>query len=189
MKNLTLNEKRQFGRIKIPENALCEAHILQAQKGMTYRGRIKNISIGGIYFVCDEKPLLVKNDVRHWIFLILNNCQIYQLDFHALVVRTEKDSDQFGVALKFLSDPVYCPLVELKDNESPFLDKISIMYQNYRLCKKAHEIIKQTPEIRTEKINSIKKLLDQNSYQIDLKELANSITANLKGFGNGHVKD
>jgi hypothetical protein len=182
MENQTFKEKRQFGRIKIHENTMCEVHFLQSQKRMVYRGHIKNISIGGIYFVCDEKPLLGKNDVRHWIFLILNNCQIYQLDFHALVVRTEKDSDQFGIALKFLSDPIYCHLVEVEENESPFLDKISIMYQNYRLCKKAHEIIKRTPEIRTEKINNLKELIDKNLYKIDPITLVHSITAKLKNF-------
>jgi hypothetical protein len=179
----TFKEKRQFGRIKIPENTLCEVHIPQAQKRMAYRGRIKNISIGGIYFVCDEKPLLEKNDIRHLIFLVLYNCQkIYQLNFHALVVRIEKDSDQFGVALKFLSDPIYCPLDDVEDSESLSLDKTRIMYQNYLLAKKADEIIKQTPDTRTEKINNIKKLLDQNSYKIDLIGLSNSITASLKRF-------
>ena len=183
MENPTFKEKRQFGRIKIPENTLCEVHIPQAQRIMVYRGRIKNISLGGIYFVCDEKPLLEKNDIRHLIFLVLYNRQkIYQLNFHALVVRTEKAGDQFGLALKFLSDPIYCPLEEVEESESPFLDKTRIMYQNYLLCKKVDEIIKQPPDTRTEKINHIKKLLDQNSYKIDLIALANSITANLKRF-------
>jgi hypothetical protein len=183
-------EKRQFGRIKIHENSLCEVHIPQAQKRMVYRGRIKNISLGGIYFVCEEKPLLEKNDIQLLIFLVLYNCQkIYQLNFHALVVRTEKSSDQFGVALKFLADPIYCPLEEIEASESPFLDKTRVMYQNYLLCKKVDEIIKQTPDTRIEKINNIKKLLDKNSYKINLIELSNSIVANLKGFGNCHGKD
>jgi PilZ domain/Anti-sigma-28 factor, FlgM len=181
MENPTFNQKRQFGRIKIHKNTLCEIHIPQAEKIIVYRGCIKNISLGGIFFVCDEKPPLEKNDIRHLIFLVLHNCQkTYQLNFHALVVRTEKFSDQFGVALKFLSDPMYCFLEQVEDSNSPLLDKTRVMYQNYLLCKKSDEIIRQTPDIRTEKIKNIKKLLDQDAYQIDLTELANSITVHFK---------
>jgi hypothetical protein len=187
MDNPIFKEKRQFGRIKIPDSILCELRLPQSEEIVVYRSQIKNISIGGIYFVCDEKPPLDRNDVRDLIFDVIYRYQkIYQLRFHALVVRTENIGDRFAVALKFLSDPIYYPLKEVKDRELPFLDKIRIMYQNYELYKKAYELIKQTPDIRTDKI---KRLFDQKLYQIVPIKLAQSIKENLKRSPNSNDKD
>ena len=129
-------EKRQFGRVKIFEPTVCQVYVLQSRELRGYRGLIKNISLEGIYFVCDEKPPLEKNDIRHLIFnVIYNHINIYRLIFHALVVRTKNAGSQFGVTINFLSDPIYFPL-KVIDRELPFLDKIHIMYQNYRLSSR-----------------------------------------------------
>jgi hypothetical protein len=163
----TFQEKRQFGRINIFEPTPCRVWIPRSKKIKEYRGLIKNISLGGIFFVCDEKLPLGKNDIRHLIFNVIYNYQkIYRLKFHALVVRAENVGCQFGAALKFLSNPIYYPLKETDSSELPFFDKIRIMYQNYQLYRKTYEVIKRTPDIRGEMINNIKKRIDQDLYKI-----------------------
>jgi hypothetical protein len=183
-------EKRQFGRIKIPEPTLCQVYFPKSRKIKGYRCVIKNISLGGIYFVCDENPPLEKDDIRHLIFnVIYNYRKIYRLKFHVVVVRTENKGSQFATALKFLSDPIYYPLDESNGSELPSLDKIRILYQNYQLYRKAYEIIKMTPEIRTEKIDNITKRLEHNLYQIDRITLAHSMTTDLTDKFNKLAKE
>ncbi len=172
-------EKRQFGRIKISEPTICQVYLPQSRKFRTYQGLIKTISLGGIYFVCDEKLPLEKDDVRHLIFNVIYNYQkIYRLKLHALVIRTDNGGSKFAVAVKFLSDPIYYPLNKI-DRELPFLDKTRIMYQNYAVYKKAYELIKKTQDIRTERINTIKQSIDQDLYKIDHNQLARFITDSL----------
>jgi len=166
-------ERRQFGRLKISEPSLCQVYVPQFRKLLVYRGLIKNISLGGLYFVCDDRPPLKKDDIRHLIFnVIYNYHKLYRLKFHGLVVRTENDGAQFGVALKLLSDPIYYPLKDIEDGELAFLDKTRILCQNYELYRKAYEVIKATPDIRIKIIDNIKNCLDHNLYQIDPVELA-----------------
>jgi hypothetical protein len=178
-------EKRQFGRVNISQPTLCQVYVPQSRKLRGYRGIIQNISLGGIYFVCDEKPPLEKGDIQHLIVnVIYNSHKIYRLIFHGLIVRTENRGSenrgsQFAAALKFLSNPIYYPLKNIKDKDLPFLDKTRIMYQFYELNKKAYEIIKQTPDIRTERINDIKRRIDQDLYKIEHNKLAQYITDNL----------
>ena len=180
----TFQEKRQLGRIKISEPTPCQVCLPRTRKTREYRGLIKNISLGGIYFVCDEKLPLAKDDKWHVIFNILSNYQkIYRLKFHGLVVRTESRDAQFGVALQFISDPMYYPLREVQSGTHPFLDKTRILYQNYDLYRQAYEVIKATPDMRTEKIDSIKNRLDHNVYQVDQIKLARIMT-DMLNFNN-----
>jgi hypothetical protein len=80
-------------------------------------------------------------------FLILyNNHKIYRLILNGFVVRIEKeqlDRSQCAVALKFISDPIYYSLKEISYKESPLHDEIRLLYQHYRLFRKAFEIIKK----------------------------------------------
>jgi hypothetical protein len=175
----TFQEKRQFGRIKIFEPTPCQVWVPRSKKIKEYRGLIKNISMGGIFFVCDEKLPLEKDDIRHLIFNVIYNYQkIYRLKVHGLVVRTETVNSQFGIALKFLSDPMFYLLNKI-DSELPFMDKIRIMYQNYDVYRKAYDIIKTTSDARNDKIKKITKRLNHNLYRIDQRKLATSMTANL----------
>jgi PilZ domain len=135
-------EKRQFGRINIRQPMICQVYVPQSRKRKGYRGLIRNISLKGIYFICEEKLPLAKDDIRHVILNVIYNYQkLYRLKFHSSVVRTENKASQFAVALKFLSDPIYYPINELEATELPFLDKPRILYQNYELYKKAYAII------------------------------------------------
>jgi Anti-sigma-28 factor, FlgM/PilZ domain len=184
-------EKRQFGRIKIPESTICQVYVPHSRKTIRgYRGLIQNISLGGIYFVCDENPPLEKDDIRHIVFdVIYNYNKIYRLIFHSLVVRTESEASKFAVALKLLSDPIYYSLKVIKDGELPFLDNVRIMYQNYDLYRKAYKTINETKEIRHNKIKEIKKSIDQGLYKIEYGQLALSITDNLTGIFHNFAEE
>jgi len=144
---------------------------------------IQDISLGGIYFVCDSQPPFEKDDIRHLTFDTVHNDQkIYRLKFHIQVVRTEEgqpDLSQFAVAIRFLSDPIYFPLNEINLREFPALDKTRIMYQYYGLNRMAYEIVQKTPEIRTDKINNIAKRLKQEIYRVRSDKLVQSFIKNL----------
>jgi hypothetical protein len=182
-------EKRRFGRVKIPQPMMCQVYVPHSRKFRGYRGLIQNIGLEGIYFVCDEKPPLEKDDIRHLIFNVIYNYQkIYRLNFHALVVRIEDQGSKFAVAIKFLSDPIYYPIKEI-DSELRFLDETRIMYQNYELYRETYEIVKRTANIRTEKIANIKKLIDKDLYEIDIEKLAQNFIGNISKRMSRPIKD
>jgi hypothetical protein len=175
-------EKRQFGRVIIPEPAISQVYVPQSQKLWENQGIIQNISLGGIYLFCDEEPPFGKDAIRHLILdAVHNDKKIYRLQFHGVIVRIEdrlRNSPQVAIALKFLSDPLYYPLTATNYGELPVLDKVRLMYQHYRLNLKAHEIIQGTPDIRTQRIEQIKKRVKQNLYGIEPEKLARQVTSN-----------
>ena len=165
-------DKRQFERIEIPESAICKIYVPQSQKLWETQGKIKNISLGGIYFFCNEKPPFQKNDIRHLIIDALYNEQkLYRLEFHGLIIRNENEGSQFGIAFKFLSDPIYYRINENNHGDILCFDKTRILYQHFQLFKKAYKIIKRTPEIRSEMVQNIKKRIDQDLYKTHTKDV------------------
>ena len=142
-----------------------------------------NISLGGIYFLCDKQPPLEKDDIR---FLTLDtpysDPETHHLGFHVLVVRTEQrqlDPHQFAVALRIISDPIVYSLREPNKREFALLDKPRIMYQYYDLNKRAYKIISNTPEIRTDKIKDIKAYIERGSYKVTPEKVTQSLINNL----------
>jgi len=53
----------------------------------------------------------------------------------------------------------------------PQLDKKALLAQSGEM-KKIDNIIRSTPELRTERINKIKKLIEENRYQVDSNAIA-----------------
>jgi len=179
----SLPERRQFGRINIAEPRICHVHLPQSQELWTDQGILVNISLGGIYFLCDKQPPLEKDDIR---FLTLDtpysDPETYHLGFHVLVVRTEQwqlDPHQFAVALRIVSDPIFYPLRETDKREFTLLDKPRIMYQYYDLNKRAYKIISNTPEIRTDKIKNVKAYIEKGSYKVTPEKVTQSLINNL----------
>jgi hypothetical protein len=177
-------EKRQFSRVNISEPKTCQVHVSQTHRLWQSRGIIQNISLGGVYFACDRQPPLEKNDIRYLTFdTVYNDQKLYRLKFHVQVVRTEEEwrpeLSKYAVAIKFLSDPVYFPFQEIDPTEFPELDKTRIMYQYYRLNRKAYEIVQATPEIRSERINNLKERIDHDLYRVKSDDLAQRFTSNL----------
>ncbi len=168
-------ERRRFGRIQVSEPRICHIHLPQSQELWANQGILMNISLGGIYFVSDTPPPLEKDDISYLTFETVCADQItYRLGMHVAVVRTERkplDAPRFAVAFRLLSEPIYYSPEETEGGESLLLDKSRIMYQYYHLNRKAYEIIKEIPEVRTDKINHIKEYLDKGSYEVQSEKV------------------
>jgi anti-sigma28 factor (negative regulator of flagellin synthesis) len=176
-------ERRQFGRINISEPRICHVHMPQSQELWTGQGILVNISLGGIYFVCDRQPPIEKEDICYLTFdTPYSDSENSHFGFHVSVVRTEKTQiyhPQFAVALRIISEPIYYSLHGNNKREFTSLDKPRLMYQYYELNKKAYEIITNTPEIRTEKIKNIRKFIEEGSYQVKPERVTQSVFNNL----------
>jgi anti-sigma28 factor (negative regulator of flagellin synthesis) len=175
----SLAERRQFGRLKIAEPRICRVHVPQSQELWVDQGILVNISLGGIYLICNKQPPFEKDDIR---FLTLNtpypDPETHHLGLHVLVVRTEQtqiERHQFAVALRIISDPVYYSLQESNQRKFTSSDKARIMYQYYNLNKKAYEIINNTPDIRPDKIRNIKNMIDSGFYKIKSEKITQGV--------------
>jgi anti-sigma28 factor (negative regulator of flagellin synthesis) len=168
-------ERRRFGRIKVAEPRICHIHLPQSQELWTEQGILMNISLGGIYLVCDKQPPLEKNDIR---YLSLDTSYPdpgnQHLGFQVLVVRTEQrkqEPHQFAVALRIISTPTYYALQGTNQRDFTSSDKARIMYQYYDLNKKAHEIITKAPDIRTDRVKDFKEYIEKGSYNVQSEKV------------------
>ena len=176
-------ERRRFGRIHIFEPRRCNIHLPQSKELWTDQGILVNISLGGIYFVCDRQPPLGKDDI---CYLTLDNPYAdpkdHYLGFHVLVVRSEQVNvhlSQYAVALRIISDPIYYSSDKNNKGQNHSLDKLGIMYQYYDLNKKAYEVVMNTSEIRNEKINNIKEIIENGSYDVKPDRVTQSLISDL----------
>jgi len=133
--------------------------------------------------VCDRQPPLEKNDIRYVTLGTPNtDPENHHLGFQVLVVRTEHrqlEPHQFAVALRIISDPIYYPLQGTNQRDFTSSDKARIMYQYYDLNKKAHEIITNTPEMRTEKIKDFKEYIEKGSYNVQSEKVTQRVINDL----------
>jgi len=127
----SIPERRRFGRIKIAEPRICHIHLPQSKELWTDQGILMNISLGGIYLVCDRQPPLEENDIRYVTLGTPNtDPENHHLGFQVLVVRTEHrvlEPHQFAVALRIISDPIYYPLQGTNQRDFTSSDKARIM--------------------------------------------------------------
>src|SRR4030042_4432919 len=162
-------ERRRFGRIKISEPRIFHVHMPHYRELWTGHGILVNISLGGIYLVCYRQPPIEENDICYLTFETpFSDTENSYFRFHVSVVRIEQtqlDHSQFGLRLKIISDPVYFSPNEENNQENTLLDKTQIMYKYYDLNKKAYDIIINTPEIRTDKINNIIQNIENGFYK------------------------
>jgi anti-sigma28 factor (negative regulator of flagellin synthesis) len=172
-------ERRRFGRIQLSEPRICHVHLPQSQELWTGQGLLVNISLGGFYFVCDRQPPIAKDDICYLTLATPHqDRENYHFGFHVSVVRTGQVQiyhPQFAVALKVISEPVYYSSHDKNKREVTSLDKPRILYQYYNLNKKAYEIITNIPDVRTEKINKIKKFIETGSYQVNSDKITQSV--------------
>jgi hypothetical protein len=179
----SIPERRRFGRINIFEPRVCRINLTHSLESWTDQGILVNISLGGLYFVCDRQPPFEKNDICYLTFDTPSlGAQQHFLKFHVSVVRTGTSSlsfPKFALALRIISDPIYHPPEETDYRELIPIDKLRIMYQYYALNKKAHEIITNTPDIRTDKINNLKEYLEKDAYNIQSKKVTQRLIKNI----------
>jgi anti-sigma28 factor (negative regulator of flagellin synthesis) len=163
-------ERRRFGRIHLFEPRRCHIHLPESQRLWTDQGILVNISLGGIYFVCDRQPPLEKDDICYLTFESPDaDPQAHHLGLHVSVVRTEEVQlhlSQFAMALKIISPPIYNQSYKSKIKESTSIDKLDILFRYYDLNKKVYELIANTSEIRTDKIDNIKEIIDKGGYKV-----------------------
>jgi hypothetical protein len=164
-------ERRRFGRIKISEPRLCQVHIPRSQEVWTGEGTLVNISLGGIYLLCHQQPPIGKNDI---CYLALDTSDSdtdnSYFRFHVSVVRSgeaQLEQAQFGLGLKILSAPIYFSHYDHNQQQLTSADKTYIMYKYFDLNKKAYNIILNTPEIRSDKINNIRNIIEKGSYNVN----------------------
>jgi anti-sigma28 factor (negative regulator of flagellin synthesis) len=176
-------ERRRFGRIHIFEPRICHIHLPQSQEVWTDQGILVNISLGGIYFVCDRKPPLEKDDI---CYVTLDDPYAdpkdHYLGFHMLVVRSEQVNvrlSEYALALRIISKPIYYSPHENNRGEYNSLDKLDIMYKYYELNKKAYKIVRNTSEIRNDKIDNIKEIVDRGSYDVKSEKVTQSFIKDL----------
>jgi anti-sigma28 factor (negative regulator of flagellin synthesis) len=176
-------ERRQFGRIHISEPRTCHVRLPQSQELWTGQGLLVNISLGGFYFVCDRQPPMAQDDMCYLTFANpQGDIENYHFGFHVSVVRTgqiQNYQPQFALALKIISAPVYYAPDEKDQPEVTSVDKPRLLYQYYDLNKKAYEIITNTPDIRTEKINKLKQFIDKGSYSINYARITQDVINDL----------
>jgi anti-sigma28 factor (negative regulator of flagellin synthesis) len=179
----SLPERRRFGRIYIAEPRICRVHLPQSQQLWTDQGILVNISLGGLYFLCDKQPPLEKDDIRYVTLDIpYSDPEKHHLGFHVSVVRTEqrqREPHQFAVALRIISDPVYHSVQDSNQRDFTSPDKARIMYQYYDLNKKAYEIISHTPDIRTDKIKNIEDYIEKGFYNVTPERVTQSLINDL----------
>jgi hypothetical protein len=172
-------ERRQFGRITISEPRICHVHLPQSQEVWTGQGLLVNISLGGFYFVCDRQPPITKGDICYLTLATPHSdLENYHFGFHVSVVRTgqmQLSNPQFAIALKIISEPIYYSPYECNKRIVTSFDKPRILYQYYDLNKKAYEIITNTPDVRIEKVNKIKKFIEKGSYNVNSEKIAQSV--------------
>jgi anti-sigma28 factor (negative regulator of flagellin synthesis) len=172
-------ERRQSGRIQVSEPRTCHVHLPQSQELWTGQGLLVNISLGGFYFVCDQQPPIAKDDICYLTFATPHSdFANYHFGFHVSVVRIgqmQLYQPQFALALKIISEPIYYSPYEKYKREVSSLDKPRILYQYYNLNKKAYEIITNTPDVRTEKVNKIKYFIESGSYDVRTEKITQSV--------------
>jgi anti-sigma28 factor (negative regulator of flagellin synthesis) len=176
-------ERRRFGRIHIFEPRRCNIHLPQSQESWTDQGILVNISLGGIYFVCDRQPPLGQNDI---CYLTLDNPYAnhkdHHLGLHVLVVRSEQVNvhlSEYAIGMKIISDPIICQPEFNNRGKYNSIDKLTLMYQYYDLNKKAYEVITNTSEIRTEKTKNIKEVIEKGSYDVRPDKVTESLINDL----------
>jgi anti-sigma28 factor (negative regulator of flagellin synthesis) len=172
-------ERRQFGRIHISEPSVCHIHLPQSQELWTGQGLLENISLGGFYFVCNQQPPIAKDDICYLTFATpYSDFENYHFGFHVSVVRSgqmQPYQPQFALALKLISEPIYYSPYENMKREVTSLDKLRILYQYYNLNKKAYEIVTNTPDVRSDKINKIKNFIANGSYEVISDKITQSV--------------
>jgi negative regulator of flagellin synthesis FlgM len=58
-------------------------------------------------------------------------------------------------------------------------DRCAVLTGNNKLMEQVRQIISATPEVRPEKVAALKEAIDQGTYEIDIRKLANTLITKL----------
>jgi len=107
-------ERRLFPRIYTSLGFEYQVQLQGSKDSFSNRAVMKDISIGGLYFMSETAPILQPDDIADFIFIFqpdqANPLIPHKIEAKGKVKRIEqptKESSDFGVALEFLSGPVF----------------------------------------------------------------------------------
>lgn len=107
-------ERRLFPRVYKCLPVEYQAHLQDTDGSASYPAVMKNISMSGLFFMSRTKPLLKTDDIADFIFKFPhthpNPLIPKEIRAKGIVQRIEQPnagSPHFGVAVKFLSGPVF----------------------------------------------------------------------------------
>jgi hypothetical protein len=104
-------ERRKFARMYINLPMEYQIHLPDSGEFSAGKGVLKNVSQGGMYFKCPSRLALKAGDLADFTIDTTPLMRYTsRLRASGKVVRTEKDSFDFGIAVQFLSNLI----VELK---------------------------------------------------------------------------
>jgi hypothetical protein len=101
-----LAEKRKHNRLNSSLPLECRIQLINCQEAWLTPGMLKNISLGGLYFVCETLPFLRQGDVGDFIWNFAGDNEVCNLiRTRARVKRVEhhvRGLTDYGVAVEFL---------------------------------------------------------------------------------------
>jgi len=107
-------ERRLFPRIYKSLQFEYQAQLQSSKNFFSNLAVMKDISMGGLYFMSETAPMLQPDDIADFIFKFqpdqANPLIPYKIKAKGKVKRIEhptKKSPNFGIALEFLSGPVF----------------------------------------------------------------------------------
>ncbi|MGD0827142.1 MAG: PilZ domain-containing protein [Desulfobaccales bacterium] len=107
-------ERRLFPRIYKSLQFEYQAQLQGSEDSFSSRAVMKDISMSGLHFMSETAPLLQPDDIADFIFKFqpdhANPLIPHQIKAKGKVKRIEhptKQSPNFGIALEFLSGPVF----------------------------------------------------------------------------------
>ena len=107
-------ERRLFPRIYKSIQLEYEAQLQGSDDFFSNRAVVKDLSWGGVYFISETAPMLQPDDIADFIFKCLpdqaNPPNPHKIKTKRKVNRIEQPSEEssyFGIALEFLSGPVF----------------------------------------------------------------------------------
>jgi c-di-GMP-binding flagellar brake protein YcgR len=109
-----LMDRRQFPRLQVSLPIEYHANIHDSAASYSNKAVLKNISIGGVYFVSEGTPILEPGDIADFIFKLMHNHSnsiiTKEIRGKGRVTRVENQDEEsfnFGIAVEFLSGPLF----------------------------------------------------------------------------------
>ncbi|MGQ9919941.1 MAG: PilZ domain-containing protein [Desulfobacca sp.] len=98
-------ERRRYHRLYFTVPVHCRVHLQERQESWSSPGILKNLSLGGAYFVCDSLPHLRRGDVGEFLLQLADTSHENPLRAQGLVKRVDHHVlgfTAYGVAVEFL---------------------------------------------------------------------------------------
>jgi hypothetical protein len=102
-------ERRKYHRLYFSLPMELQVRLQDGQEAWTSDGLLQNLSLGGVYFVCDTLPRLRRGDVGEFILQVGGPGGASRLRAAGQVKRVDHHVfgfTSYGIAVEFLSQPL-----------------------------------------------------------------------------------